>query len=68
MRRGHDKITYKDPVCGMTLSQDSAVEDSDHQGHTYFFCSRSYREPFDTDPGRFEIGRRPVVGSGGGKE
>lgn len=67
MQRGHDKPTYKDPVCGMTVSQESAVEDCEHQGHTYYFCSRSCREQFESDPGRYEAARKPGVGGDGGK-
>jgi Cu+-exporting ATPase len=43
----------KDPVCGMTFAQAGAAGESDINGQTYFFCSRSCMERFESDPSRF---------------
>jgi hypothetical protein len=31
----------KDPVCGMQVDPQKAVGTSEHQGKTYYFCSRA---------------------------
>ena len=46
----------KDPVCGMTVEEGSALR-LDHEGHTYWFCSAHCLEKFQAEPGRY-------VGSG----
>ena len=43
----------KDPVCGMTVDPASATLRSEHDRRTYYFCSRSCKEKFDREPGRF---------------
>ena len=46
----------KDPVCGMMVRHDRAVEDDltfDVDGRTYFFCSAECKEQFRQDPQRF---------------
>lgn len=53
MKRGHVKGTYIDPVCGMTLSRESAVEESSYKGRVYYFCSPYCREQFEADPERY---------------
>jgi YHS domain-containing protein len=42
----------KDPVCGMNVDPDSALEGHDH-GHTYHFCSVACLERFNADPGTY---------------
>ncbi|TVP94335.1 MAG: heavy metal translocating P-type ATPase [Planctomycetaceae bacterium] len=41
--------TATDPVCGMTVDPD-ASRHSDHDEHSYFFCSASCQAKFDADP------------------
>ncbi len=42
----------RDPVCGMTVSEDSPQR-QEHAGQTYHFCSARCREKFGRDPGRY---------------
>jgi YHS domain-containing protein len=42
-----------DPVCKMTVDDEKAAGHSEHQGHTYFFCSKICKQKFDQDPGRY---------------
>ena len=48
-----DPATVIDPVCGMTVNPDSAAASLDHQGKTYYFCSRHCMDKFRDDPERF---------------
>src|ERR1044072_3490545 len=43
----------KDPVCGMTVDAASAAGSVEHQGQTYYFCSRHCVEKFRHDPEAF---------------
>jgi P-type Cu+ transporter len=45
------KVT--DPVCKMEVDDQKAAAQSEHQGHTYFFCSKVCKQKFDQDPGRY---------------
>ena len=50
----HDShVTVKDPVCGMTVVPETAAGSVDHDGRTYYFCSRHCVEKFCADPARF---------------
>lgn len=42
-----------DPVCKMEVEEQKAAGQSDHKGHTYFFCSKSCKNKFDQDPDRY---------------
>lgn len=42
-----------DPVCGMDVRPESAAGAWEHEGLTYYFCSRSCLERFKADPERF---------------
>ncbi len=46
----------KDPVCGMQVDEMS-VEKSAYGGQTYYFCSRSCKQQFEQDPGRYYVGK-----------
>lgn len=37
-----------DPVCGMSIAPETAVATSEHDGVTYYFCSQSCKEKFDS--------------------
>lgn len=39
----------KDPVCGMPVSSSKAFKATE-QGKDYYFCSKSCREKFQSDP------------------
>jgi Cu+-exporting ATPase len=45
--------TVVDPVCGMTISPGSAAGQIEHQGHTYYFCSKGCLARFSADPEHF---------------
>jgi Cu+-exporting ATPase len=45
--------TYKDPVCGMDVSPESAAGKFDYKGVTYYFCSPGCRRSFEKDPGKY---------------
>ncbi len=42
-----------DPVCGMEVDPATAEWKADHEGSTYYFCSRGCMEDFREDPGSF---------------
>ncbi|MBS7622165.1 YHS domain-containing protein [Candidatus Bathyarchaeota archaeon] len=42
----------EDPICGMTVDESSRFT-SIYQGRTYYFCSRSCKEDFDRNPGKY---------------
>jgi len=43
----------KDPVCGMTVSEERAADRREHEGTAYYFCCKSCGEKFYADPGRY---------------
>ena len=48
--------TPHDPVCGMEVNPEvarAAGLTAEHEGNTYFFCSRGCRLEFLDDPARF---------------
>ena len=47
-----------DPVCGMTVDPDRAAGRVDHNGTTYFFCSKGCVAKFTADPERYLSGHR----------
>ena len=50
----HDnRLTVKDPVCGMEVAPATAAGSVDHAGQTYYFCSRHCVEKFRADPARY---------------
>ncbi len=42
-----------DPVCGMEVDPQEAVEYEDYAGKTYYFCSIPCSEKFEADPARY---------------
>jgi YHS domain-containing protein len=43
----------KDPVCGMTVDEQSAAGTSEYQGQTYYFCSKGCKAAFDKEPEKY---------------
>lgn len=39
-----------DPVCGMTVDTETARQQSEYNGTTYYFCSPGCKKSFDADP------------------
>jgi YHS domain-containing protein len=60
--------TYIDPVCGIELRPDAAVDYSTYKGKTYYFCCLADKEAFDHDPEKYvkaaekEHGKEPIQG------
>ena len=42
-----------DPVCGMRIDADDAVATAEHEGKTYYFCSRACHDAFVANPASF---------------
>ena len=42
-----------DPVCGMNVNPDEAIEYDEYNGKTYYFCSIECAEKFESDPERY---------------
>ena len=49
--QGHE--TVRDPVCDMDVIPASAAGSVEHDGRTYYFCSKHCAAKFRADPGRF---------------
>jgi Cu+-exporting ATPase len=52
----HDKQSATDvidPVCGMTISPEDAVETVEHEDTAYYFCSRSCARKFRENPAAY---------------
>jgi YHS domain-containing protein len=44
-----------DPVCGMMVDPDRAAGRVDHNGKTYFFCSRGCVAKFTAEPEQYPL-------------
>jgi Cu+-exporting ATPase len=42
-----------DPVCGMTVTPETAAGTAVYDGRTYYFCSRACRDRFQADPEQY---------------
>ncbi|HLF78388.1 MAG TPA: YHS domain-containing protein [Dehalococcoidia bacterium] len=42
--------TEHDPICHMDIDPATAAGQSEHDGHTFYFCSRGCKLDFDEDP------------------
>jgi P-type Cu+ transporter len=45
--------TAIDPVCGMSVDTDNAQFTAEHEGTTYYFCSRGCMLDFQDEPERY---------------
>ena len=45
--------TVKDPVCEMVIRPAEAVDTVEHEGTTYYFCSKDCAESFREEPEDF---------------
>jgi Cu+-exporting ATPase len=52
----------QDPVCGMTVEPNQAAGQSEHEGETYYFCSKDCKRAFDQNPSSY-VGNQPMAGS-----
>jgi len=46
-------LVMRDPVCGMLVDEKTAKLKSDHDGHTFYFCSAACKTAFDKDPHKY---------------
>lgn len=54
-----DQLTFKDPVCGMSVSPISAQGKIEYQNTTYYFCSQKCKNKFEAKPQEFIAKREP---------
>ncbi len=47
---------FKDPVCGMDVTPETAGAKTEYEGHTYYFCSQSCKDSFDRQPAEYLAG------------
>lgn len=45
--------TFKDPVCGMDVTPETAAGTSEYKGQTYYFCAPGCKRSFDKDPEKY---------------
>lgn len=45
--------TFKDPVCDMDVTPETAAGTSEYMGKTYYFCSPGCKRSFDKDPEKY---------------
>jgi len=43
-------MTAIDPVCGMSVEEDSAAATYEYEGVTYYFCAVGCKKDFEEDP------------------
>lgn len=53
MARHPSQPTYKDPVCGMEISRNTAPSETEYEGKTYYFCAPVCRDQFLEDPAKY---------------
>lgn len=46
-------VMTKDPVCGMQIDEKKAAASTEHLGKTYYFCSESCKQEFNSDPHKY---------------
>ena len=45
--------TFKDPVCDMDVTPETAAGMSEYNGQTYYFCSLGCKKSFDKEPEKY---------------
>jgi YHS domain-containing protein len=45
--------TFRDPVCGMEVTYETAQARSEYEGQTYYFDSIECKEAFDREPEKY---------------
>jgi Cu+-exporting ATPase len=43
----------RDPICGMMIDPATAAGTSDYLNQTYYFCSQTCKQRFDSDPQKY---------------
>lgn len=52
MKAPDSNVTFRDPVCGMAVDEDSAYRYA-HGGEVHRFCSSGCMEKYKADPDRY---------------
>ena len=47
------ETTFKDPVCDMDVTPETAAGGSEYKGQTYYFCSLGCKKSFDKEPEKY---------------
>ncbi len=47
------KTKVRDPVCGMMIKPEKAVDSVTLRGVTYYFCTHVCKREFDSDPDQY---------------
>ena len=42
-----------DPVCKMTVDEDTAEYTTEHEGKTYYFCAPGCKSAFEENPSKY---------------
>src|ERR1700722_9514260 len=68
----HGPAKHKDPVCGMAVASENAASEVEHQGKTYYFCSKGCAERFSCEPEKYlatpgKAGMEPHPSAGHGQ-
>jgi Cu+-exporting ATPase len=59
MNATHQHAAVKDPVCGMDVDPEHAAASSEHDGTTYWFCSKGCKQRFDASPPSYLAAAKP---------
>ena len=54
-----------DPICGMTVNEETAEHTTEYQGTTYYFCAPGCKKAFEGEPEKYL--KSGPVGMGGEK-
>jgi len=57
--------TVKDPVCGMEIRPQDAITSEEHDGRTFYFCSRACHDTCRNDPHHYGHSTDDHGGHGG---
>ena len=60
---GNQGNLVKDPVCGMDVDPQTTAHRSEHEGRTYYFCSKHCRTKFQADPDSYLAPMAPPAAS-----
>ncbi|MFQ5975213.1 MAG: YHS domain-containing protein [Candidatus Hydrothermarchaeales archaeon] len=50
-----------DPVCNMTVDENTAEHKTEYEGETYCFCAPGCKTAFEEDPGKYLKGEKAVM-------
>jgi len=48
-----DEHDFRDPVCGMTVSQMTAADELIYDDKIFYFCAKVCRETFEANPEKY---------------